>query len=75
MKYGEYMELPPSQGIVKPPPTKKPIDHKVAVGGFVGAVAILLISIAVRLGVEISPTESGAITIILAKAFEYYAKN
>ena len=51
------------------------IDNKVAVGGFVGAVAILLISIATRFGVEITPTESGAITIILAKAFEYYTKS
>ena len=54
---------------------KKPIGTKVAVGGFVGAVVILLISVMTRLGVEITPTESGALTIIIAKGFEYWVKD
>ena len=54
---------------------KKPIGTKVAIGGFVGAVVILLISVATRLGVTITPTEGGALTIIVAKGFEYWTKD
>ena len=58
---------------ILPPP--KPINKRVAVGGFVGAIMILVISLATRIGIDISPTESGALTIIVAKGFEYWTKD
>ena len=63
-----------NQEIIPAPPRNK-IGIKVAVGTFAGAVTILLISFVTRMGVEITPTEAGALTIIVAKVFEYYARD
>ncbi len=54
---------------------KPTIDNKVATGGIAGALVILLISIITRFGVEITPTEGGAMVLIMAKIIEYFTPN
>ena len=53
------------------PTPKKPISPKVAAGALAGAIVVLFVGVASRLGLAIEPAEASALTMIVIAIIAY----
>lgn len=60
----------PTTPVRKPAPHRRP-ERKVNAAGLAGAVTVILVGVAGRLGLEIQPEESAALTLLIAYGAGY----